>query len=265
MLRRELGLDLPIHLQYARWMSGVVRGDLGTSFWSKLPVTEQIVIGLPVSLEVGSLALVFSLLIALPVAIYSGIRPDSVTDHVLRAVAIAFICVPSFWIGTMVLIYPPIWWGWAPRLSWIPFYANPVAHTIMVVIPAFILGMWLSGITMRLTRNMMLEVLRQDYIRTAWAKGLRERLVIVRHALKNALIPVLTMVGLQLPVLVGGAVVVESIFNLPGVGGIMVQAMEKRDYAIVSGLNLIAATFVLFVNLIIDISYAWLDPRIRYQ
>ena len=265
VLRRELGLDLPIHVQYGRWMGGVVRGDLGTSFWSKLPVTQQIVIGLPVSLEVGSLALVFSLLIALPVAIYSGIRPDSVTDHVLRAVAIAFICVPSFWIGTMVLIYPPIWWGWAPRLSWIPFAANPVAHTIMVVIPAFILGMWLSGITMRLTRNMMLEVLRQDYIRTAWAKGLRERLVIVRHALKNALIPVLTMVGLQLPVLVGGAVVVESIFNLPGVGGIMVQAMEKRDYAIVSGLNLIAATFVLFVNLIIDLSYAWLDPRIRYQ
>ena len=165
----------------------------------------------------------------------------------------------------MVLIYPPIWWGWAPRLSWIPFAANPLAHVVMVVIPAFILGMWLSGITMRLTRNMMLEVLRQDYVRTAWAKGLGERLVIARHALKNALIPVLTMIGLQLPVLVGGAVVVESIFNLPGIGGIMVQAMEKRDYAIVSGLNLVAATFILFVNLIIDLSYAWLDPRIRYR
>jgi peptide/nickel transport system permease protein len=264
-IRQQLGLHLPIHVQYGRWMSGVLRGDLGTSVWSQLSVTEQVFRRLPVSLELGIMAILVSLLIALPVGIYSGIRPDTRLDHLLRSISILFICVPGFWVATIIMIYPAIWWGWSPPMLWIPFREDPLANLGMVIIPAAILGMWLSGVTMRLTRTMVLEVLRQDYVRTAWAKGLKEKVVIVRHVLKNSLIPLVTMVGLQLPVMIGGAVVVESIFTLPGVGWLMFDAIRGRDYPIVSGINIVMATFVLLINIVIDISYSWLDPRIRYK
>ncbi len=264
-IRQNLGLDVPLHVQFGRWLVGIAKGDLGVSLWTSTSVTEGILTRLPVSLEVGSLAILISLMIAVPVGIYSGMRPETGGDYVLRSFAILAIAVPSFWLGTMVMIYPAIWWKWSPPMFYVRFFADPVANLHIVIVPAILQGLWLSGITMRFTRTMMLEVLRQDYIRTSWAKGLSEKVVIIRHVLKNTLIPLITMLGLQLPVLIGGAVVVEEIFGLPGLGSYLVRALEKRDYPIVSGINLFMAGFVLLVNVIIDISYAWLDPRIRYR
>ena len=197
-LREQLGLNLPAHVQYARWISGVFQGDFGETLLTNLAVEEVILERLPRSLELGALSLVFALAIALPVGIYSGLKPESAGDQILRSVAIAFICIPSFWLGTMILVLPAVWWRWSPPMYWVSFWENPLGNLAMFIIPAIVLGMWLSGVTMRLTRTMMLEVLRQDYIRTAWAKGLRERAVVLRHALKNALNPVLTTIGLQL-------------------------------------------------------------------
>ena len=264
-IRQNLGLDVPILVQFGRWLVGIVKGDLGVSLWTSTSVTEGILTRLPVSLEVGSLAILISLMIAVPVGIYSGMRPETGGDYVLRSFAILAIAVPSFWLGTMVMIYPAIWWKWSPPMFYVRFFVDPVANLNLVIVPAILQGLWLSGITMRFTRTMMLEVLRQDYIRTSWAKGLSEKVVVIRHVLKNTLIPLITMIGLQLPVLIGGAVVVEQIFGLPGLGSYLVRALEKRDYPIVSGINLFMAGFVLLVNVIIDISYAWLDPRIRYR
>ena len=210
-------------------------------------------------------ALLIGLLIALPVGIYSAVRQDTLGDYAGRSVAIFGLATPNFWLGLMVLIFPGIWWGWTPPLRLFDFSEDPLAHIGMFLIPGLILGTGLSAATMRMTRTMMLEVLRQDYVRTAWAKGLRERLVVVRHALKNALIPVITLIGLQLPILVGGSVIIETLFNLPGLGSLLVSALSNRDYPMVSGINLFFATFILFANLLIDLLYAYLDPRIRYQ
>ena len=264
-IERFLGLDLPMHIQYAQWIGGVLQGDLGLSLWTKAPVTRIISDRVPASFELGFLALIISLAIALPVGILSAIRPNTAGDYILRSIAIFFICVPSFWLGTLILTYPSIWWGWGPRLFYVSFFEDPIGNLGMFLIPAFVLGMWLSGITMRLTRSMMLEVLRQDYVRTAWSKGLRERVIMLRHVLKNAMIPVVTMIGLQLPVLIGGAVVIEYLFSLPGLGALVVSSLVDRDYTIVSGVNLIITGFVLVVNVLVDLSYAWLDPRIRYK
>ena len=263
-IREALGLDQPMLTQYVRWMGNLLRGDLGDAFVSSESVSTLILNRLPVSLELGAMALVISLLIALPVGIYSGIRPDTVWDYVMRSFAILLITVPSFWIALMVWVYPALWWGWAPPMIYTRFTANPIRNITSLLIPASILGMWLSGVTMRLTRTMALEVLRQDYVRTAWAKGLRERVVVLRHVLRNSLLPVVTMVGLMLSVMVGGAVIVESLFQLPGLGSLLVFAIERRDYPIISGVNLVVAGFVLIVNVLIDLSYSYLDPRIRY-
>jgi peptide/nickel transport system permease protein len=264
-IERSLGLDVPVHVQYARWLAGAVRGDLGVSLWSRTSVTENLLQRLPVSFELGLMALVISLVLAFPVGIVSATRPDTALDYVLRSISVMFVAVPGFWLGTMLFVYPSAWWGWAPPIVYTRFLHDPLRNLQNVLIPAFILGMWLSGITMRLTRNVMLEVLRQDYVRTAWSKGLVERVVVLRHALKNALIPIVTMIGLQVPVLIGGAVVIEYLFNFPGIGSLLVNSLVSRDYTVVSGINLFVAAFVLAANLLVDLSYAWLDPRIRFQ
>ena len=264
-LREQLGLDVPAYVQYLRWLGEAFQGNLGQSLWTRQPVGTDILHRLPISLQLGGMAIIFSLIIALPVGIISGIRPESGIDHILRSFAILLICIPDFWLGTMVVVYPALWWGWAPPLFFVRFGDDPLGNLGQMFIPALILGMLLSGITMRFTRTMMLEVLRQDYVRTAWAKGLPERVVVIGHVLKNAAIPVLTMIGLQLPVLIGGAVIVEKIFNIPGLGSLLIEALEKRDYPVVTAINLLMAGFVLVVNLLIDIAYAWLDPRVRYD
>ena len=211
------------------------------------------------------MAIVIGLLIALPVGVYSAIRQDTAADYLGRSIAIIGLATPNFWLALLVMIYPALWWGWAPSMRMIPFTVDPVRNLGMFIIPAAIVGTAMAASTMRMTRTMMLEVLRQDYIRTAWSKGLKERVVIIRHALKNALIPVITLVGLQLPILVGGAVIVETIFSLPGLGRLFVDALNSRDYPVIQGINLFFATAVVGINLMIDLAYAFLDPRVRYD
>ena len=264
-LRHRLGLDLPIHIQYGRWIGAALQGDLGKSLWTDIAVTDEIFQKLPVSIELGLLGIITALSIAFPVGIYSAMRQDTVGDYLARSFAIACIAIPSFWVGTMVMVYPSIWWRWTPGIEFIPFLEHPLANLGQFIIPALILGMLMSGTTMRMTRTMMLEVLRQDYIRTAWAKGLKERTVIMRHALKNALIPVVTIVGMNIPVMVGGAVVLERIFALPGIGNLLLDSISQRDYTILSGVNLFVASSVLVINLVVDLTYAYLDPRIQYR
>ena len=265
-MERLLGLDVPVYVQYGRWMGGILlHGTLGNSLIAGYRIEERIIGRLPVTIELGVLAIVIGLLIALPVGIYSAIRQDTVTDYVGRTIAITGMAMPNFWLALMVIIFPAIWWGWSPPMQMIPFTEDPLGNLGVFIIPSLILGTAASAGTMRMTRTMMLEVLRQDYVRTAWAKGLKERVVIMRHAIKNALVPVVTLIGMQLPLLVGGSVIIENIFNLPGLGRLMVIALNSRDYPVVSGINLFFATIVLAVNLVIDLTYPYLDPRVRYR
>jgi peptide/nickel transport system permease protein len=265
-MRQKLGLDIPIHIQYGRWMRDIIlHGNLGKSLWTGRSATQIIVERLPVSFELGLLAILIGLLIAIPVGVYSAIRQDTVGDYIGRSFAIACIALPSFWIGTIVMVYPSVWWGWTPPVQYIPFIENPAGNLRQFILPAFIVGMVMSGQTMRMSRTMMLEVLRQDYIRTAWSKGLKERVVVFRHALKNAMIPVVTIVGLQLPILIGGSVVIEQIFCLPGLGILLLEVLNTRDYLVLSGLNLFMATVVLISILLTDLTYGFLDPRVHYH
>ena len=265
-IETKLGLDVPIPIQYGRWLRDLfLHGDLGESMWSGQPVTEQLIDRFPVSIELGVLAVLIGLLISVPIGVYSAIRQDTVGDYIARSFAIGMVTIPHFWIGIMVMVLPAVYFGWTPSMVYIPLREDPLGHLQMFLIPAAILGMLLAGATMRMTRTMMLEVLRQDYIRTAWAKGLKERQVVIRHGLKNALIPVVTLIGLQVPILIGGSIVLEQIFNLPGIGRLTVSVIATRDYPVLSGINLVIAAGILFFNLIIDLTYAWLDPRIRYS
>ncbi len=257
---------MPVYVQYGRWIGNIFQhGTLGKSLLDSSTVEEKIIGRLPVTIEIVLLAIVISLLIALPVGIYSAIRQDTAADYLGRSAAIIGLVTPNFWLGIMVMIYPAIWWGWAPPMRLVPLSEDLLGNLAVFLIPSLIVGTAMSAATMRMTRTMMLEVLRQDYIRTAWSKGLKERVVVVRHAVKNALIPVVSLIGLQLPILVGGAVIMENIFNLPGLGNLMLTALNDRDYPVVSGINLFFATGVVLLNLLIDLIYPYLDPRVRYE
>ena len=261
-----LGFDRPMWQQYLRWVSAIVlHGDLGKSLWQGTPVTEHLLARLPVTFELGAIAMGVGLLIALPIGIYSAVRQDTAGDYLARSFSILLLAVPSFWLGTMVVVFPSIWWGWSPSVDYIGFFDNPRANLSQMLLPGIVLGAALSAVTMRMTRTMMLEVLRQDYIRTAWAKGLNERLVIVRHALRNAMIPVITLVGLQAPLLIGGAVIIEQIFVIPGMGLLLLEAVQQRDYPIITGVFLIVGVAVMLINLLIDLSYGFLDPKVRMR
>ncbi len=279
-LEQMLGLDVPVYVQYGRWtgvsptpdfvtkeshFNGLLQGSLGESLMSSFTVEEKIMGRLPVTIQLGVMAIVIGLVIALPVGIYSAMRQDTAADYLGRSIAILGLATPNFWLGLLVVLYPAIWWGWSPPMELIPLAEDPLGNLRMFLIPSLIVGTASAAATMRMTRTMMLEVLRQDYIRTAWAKGLRERVVVMRHAVKNALIPVVTLIGLQLPILIGGSVIMENIFNLPGLGRLMVVALKDRDYPVVSGVNLFFATAVVLFNLLIDLLYSWLDPRVRYE
>ena len=265
-LEHLLGLDVPVWVQYGRWLGGVfLHGSLGESLMGRGAVEERIVARLPVTLELGVLAILISLVTAMPVGIYSAVRQDTAADFLGRSVAIIGLATPNFWLALMVIIYPAIWFGWAPPTELVSFTEDPLGNLAVFIIPSLILGTASAAATMRMTRTMMLEVLRQDYIRTAWSKGLKERAVVIRHAVKNGLIPVVSLIGLQLPILVGGAVIMENIFNLPGLGRLMLIALNERDYPMVSGINLFFATGVVVFNLVTDLTYAFLDPRVRYE
>ncbi len=265
-LEQRLGLDVPVFTQYVRWVGDIVlHGNFGVALWKHTPVTEQLLNGLPVTVELGFLGLIIAQVIALPVAIFSALRQDTWGDYVGRTFAIVCMAVPSFWLATLIIVMPSIWWGYMPSIVFIPFFENPIGNLKMFIVPATVLGMAMTGSTMRLTRTMMLDVLRQDYIRAAWAKGLTERVVVLRHALKNALIPVVSLIGLQVPVMVGGAVIIEQIFMLPGIGRLTLDALSHRDYTVISGILIFFGLAIVFSNLMVDLTYAYLEPRIRYK
>jgi peptide/nickel transport system permease protein len=265
-LEHALGLDVPIHIQYARWISDIfLHGNLGRSLRSDRLATDEMAHRLPVTFELGLLAVLISNAIAIPVGIYSAIRQDAWLDYIGRSVSILALAVPGFWLATMLIVYGSTWWNWSPSPQYIPFSQNPIENLKIIIVPAIILGTNMSGGTMRYTRTLMLEVLRQDYVRTAWSKGLRERVIVLRHALRNSLIPLVTILAPEIGMLIGGAVIMEQIFCLPGMGRYLLTMVTERDYLIVSGTNLVFAGFTMFLVLATDLSYAFLDPRVRYK
>ena len=263
---KEFGLDDNIVKQYITWLGEIVRFDFGKSLLSGRSITDELSNRLPVTLELGFLAILMSLLIAIPIGVLSAIRQDTWADYAGRSFAIGLLAAPSFWVAALAITLAGRYflWGVPPRTY--PFFQDdPVANIKALLMPAFILGAGLAGGVMRFTRSSMLEVMRQDYIRTAWSKGLHERAIIVRHALRNALIPVVTLVGLQLPLLVGGAVIIEQIYSIPGMGRYYISSVNQYDYPAIQAINLIVATFVIVSNLGVDILYSVIDPRIRYS
>jgi len=274
-LKLQLGLDVAMPEQYGRWLgvwpradgkiSGLIQGDLGHSLWTNESINQVLSDRLPVSIELGLLSMFFAYLIALPIGVFAATRQDSIPDYAGRIFAITMLSMPGFWLATMVIVYPSIWWGTMPNIVYVPITEDFIENFKQFVLPAFLTGAATSAMSMRLTRTMMLEVLRQDYIRTAWSKGLSERVVLVRHAVKNAFIPVITLVGGRLPSVLGGQIVIETIFALPGVGRVLVQSLSQRDYPVISAINTMIAIAVLVMNVIVDLAYAWLDPRIRYK
>jgi len=263
-MRARLGLDLPFHVQYFAWLGGLLQGNLGTSLRSNEPVTLELSNRMPVTAELGLMAMVIGLLIAVPVGVLSAVRQDTRTDYLARGAAIGMLAIPGFWLGTLVITLPSIWWQWTPPLRYTKLWEDPGKNLGQMIIPAIILGIALSGTVMRLTRAQMLEVLRQDYVRTAAAKGLNEKAIVVRHALRNAFIPVLTLLGLEVAIVVGGAVVIENVFALPGVGRYLLEGLQYRDYPVIQALNLIFATVIVLSNLLVDVLYGVFDPRVRY-
>lgn len=265
-IREMLGMNVPAHIQYAHWMKNILlHGDFGDSLWTGRSVTEQIIARLPVTFELGLLAFLIAQIIAIPIGLYSAIRQDTFGDFLGRTFAILNLATPAFWLATMIMVFPSIWWGWSPPVQYIPFVEDPMANLGQFLIPAALMGTAMSATTMRMLRTTMLEVLRQDYVRTAWSKGLRERIIVIRHAMRNALIPVITIISGQIPIMIGGAVIMEQIFSLPGMGRLFLDSINRRDYPFVTGINIILATFGMVLILLTDLSYAYLDPRVRYR
>jgi peptide/nickel transport system permease protein len=262
--RDELGLDKPIHVQYLTWLWGVLRFDPGKSLWSGIPVMQQLKSALPVTLELALLSMIVSILLAIPLGVISAVRQNTVIDHLVRVVAVAGVAMPDFWIAIVVIVFLSKQFGYLPPV----FYQGPHeslwVNLSQMMIPALILGYRLSAATMRMTRSAMLEVLRQDYIRTARAKGLRGKTVIIRHALKNAMIPTITIMGTQLAFLIGGAVIMETLFALPGVGQLTIVAIQRRDYTQIQANVLFIAVMLTVMNLLVDVAYGWFDPRLRH-
>jgi peptide/nickel transport system permease protein len=264
-LERRLGIEKPIPVQYLNYTAGVVHGDLGRSVWTQVPVSQLIANRLPATLELVVLALIFTLIIAMPVGIFSALRQDTPLDYALRSAVVLGLSIPSFALATMVLIFPALWFHWTPPLQYKPFTVDPMSNIGQMILPALILGIALSAAVVRLMRAQMLEVLRQDYIRTAWSKGLQERSVVLQHALKNAMIPVITLLGLQVAFLLSGSIVLEQIFAIPGVGRLLIEAIGQRDYPIVQGVTLAFGIAVMLINLIVDCSYGFFDPRVSVR
>jgi peptide/nickel transport system permease protein len=264
-LRRDLGLDRPYHEQYAIWLWQMVTLSPGDSIFTNEPIPVSLRKAIPVTLELATLAMIIGIVVAVPIGVLSATRQDSTSDYVGRVVAVSGLSLPDFWLATLVITFAAIWFHWIPPIGYVSLWDSPWKNLQQFLLPAAILGFRLSAATMRMTRSTVLEVLREDYVRTAWAKGLAGRIVVYKHALKNALIPVVTIVGGQLGVLLAGTVVVETIFALPGMGRLTVEAILFRDYPVVqTNVMLVAATLVT-LNLVVDLTYAYLDPRIRYR
>lgn len=267
-IRHETGLDRPWYEQYSDWLWGVVRGDLGQSLSeSKLPVTTELERRLPITGELLIMTVVFSIVLGIPPGVISAIRPGTPLDWLARVGSVLWLAIPSFWLGILIITFGLLWFDWTPpqfRHGYVPFFDDPWVNLQQFIFPSLALGLAIAAAIMRLTRSSLLEVMRNDYIRTAWSKGLRERTVVIRHALKNALIPVTTIIGIQVGALMGGAVLVERVFALPGVGLYVLEAIILRDFIVVQSVVLLFALTYVIANLAVDVLYGWLDPRIRY-
>jgi peptide/nickel transport system permease protein len=263
-IKHGLGLDRPAFAQYVHYMAGVLHGDFGRTLVTQRSVWQEIRGRIPLTLELTFLATIFALALAIPIGVASAMQRERFADYALRVITIGWLSIPGFWIGTMLIVFPARWWGYSPPVGYTEFWNDPVKNLEQLYLPAIALGLALSASLARVTRSSMLEVLRQDYIRTAQAKGLRMRSVLLHHALKNAMIPVITLFAIQFGVLLGGTVVLESIFSLPGLGTLTLNAVLTKDYPQVQGLVLFFATVLVLINLLVDISYGWFDPRIRY-
>jgi len=264
-MRQQLGLDQPLLVQFGHWLWGVVQFDFGTSLWTGQPVLEELLIRLPLSLQLAFMATIVSVLIAIPLGMLAAVRQDTWVDYLVRVISIGGLAIPSFWIGILCILFLVIYFGWGPPLEFTPPWVDPWANFQMMVWPVVTVGYRYSAVTTRMTRSTVLEVLREDYIRTAWAKGLRERAVVIRHALKNAMLPVITLIGTEFAFLIGGLVVTETVFTLNGIGRFVVDAVAHRDYPVVQALVFLIAFAFVIVNLLVDLTYAWFDPRIRYR
>jgi peptide/nickel transport system permease protein len=263
--RRLLGLDKPLWEQFTDWMTSLSRFDLGQSLWTGHSVVDEVQVRMPLSIELAILATLFAVLLAIPLGVIAAVKQDTWVDYAIRVFSIGGLAMPSFWIGIMMVLITLTLWGWAPPVVFTPLFEDPVANLAGLVLPAIAVGYRYSAVSMRMTRSTVLEVLREDYVRTARAKGLRETLVVYRHALRNALLPVVTVVSLEFAFLIGGLVVTEQVFNLNGIGKLLVDAVTHRDYTLVQALVLLLAAVFVIVNFIVDMVYVVLDPRIRYS
>jgi peptide/nickel transport system permease protein len=263
-LRHKLGLDQPLIVQYLSWMKGMLTLNVGDSLWSGRPVFEEVIERFPLTLELAALSILISAFIAILTGVLSAVRQDTWVDYTFRAVSIAGLSVPNFWLGTMVILLLSRYFFWSPPLGYTGFLDDPLTNLQQMIWPALILGYSLAAVTSRMTRSSLLEVLREDYIRTAWAKGLPEQVIVMRHAFRNALLPVLTLSAIQLGTLLGGTVIMETIFTLPGIGRYLVDSVFHRDYPVAQTIITIMAVKFVFINLIVDLLYGLIDPRIRY-
>jgi len=264
-IREKYGLNDPIWVQYFRWVALAIRGDLGESIRTREAVTKTVAGKLPITLELACLAILLAITIAIPVGVLSAVRRNTFWDYITNGLSLCGLSVPSFWLGIMLILFFSVRLGWLPASGFIPFLENPAANLTRMLMPAFVLGTTLAAVLMRQTRNSMIEVMSADYIRTAYSKGLAGRVVVFRHAIRNGLIPVVTILGLQMGALMGGAVVTEQIFVVPGFGRLIVESVFTRDYPIVQGVVLITASAYVLINLLVDVSYSLLNPRIRIK
>ena len=263
--RAQLGLDKPLWQQFLSWMWGIVRFDFGNSMWTGRPITQEISIRLELSLELALMATLVAIVLSIPLGTIAAFKQDTWVDYFVRVFSIAGLAVPSFWLGIIIILSFLIFFKWLPPLTFTSFWVDPKANLMQILWPALAVGYRYSAVATRMTRSAVLEILREDYIRTARAKGLGERAVLVRHALKNALLPVITVIGLEFAFLIGGLVVTEQVFNLNGIGMLFVESITRRDYTMTQALVLLVSFVFIFVNFVVDLLYARLDPRIRYQ
>jgi len=263
--RKKLGLDQPLWTQFTTWMAGLARLDFGLSMWTGSPITEEIKLRFALSLQLAIMASIFAQLLAIPLGILAALKQDTWVDYAVRVFSIAGLAMPSFWLGILMILTMLIVFKWVPPMVFTPLWVNPWENLAQLIWPALAVGYRYSAVATRMMRSAMLEVLREDYIRTARAKGLWLKLILSRHALKNAILPVLTVMSLEFAFLLGGLVVTEQVFNLNGLGMLFVEAISHRDYTLTQALVMLVATFFLIVNFFVDIAYAWIDPRIRYR
>jgi peptide/nickel transport system permease protein len=262
-VRVKLGMDKPAYQQFFIWIADVVRGDLGDSFFQYQSVKDIVSRQLPISLELGIISLILSNLISIPLGLYCAARQDSISDYTIRIISVILMSVPMFWIATLVLFYPAQWWNYSPPVIYVSFFENPVENMKMFLLPGILGALSQAGMQLRIVRTQVLDTLRQDYVRTAYAKGVKQRTVLFRHAFRNAMIPVITVIGGSIGSLVGGNMILENIFNIPGIGSQLVTALGQRDYPVVQGCVLVMSIFVMIVNLIVDLAYKWIDPRVK--